>query len=481
MSGLIYNKFPDGLDYKSGLSTSNSFSIIPSSGGTFGTNAEDATIMVSTPNEAAFMDPKSCYITFNCKTKDASGAGVSTAVFENSANCVINRLTVKARRSRITLSDMRDFNKWSVIVNKMIKNPQAHVLGGDVTRGMPMVLPSGETTNLAYGGSSRGGAEGVSIAQELKDGNREFRVDLQSAPFFNGDKFLPVGLMGGGLEIAIRFEDFKNAFVDHKDNNAADATTATQYEISNMRFHCTLHYCNQNMLKAIKAKIDQTGIVVPYNSMVSLTHAPQSQNETLRVSNSLSFVKSLFLVHTVKADKNKTGNYSISNFGCPRASEIQISAGGILTPNVPLELANETKYDFGSSVYYPTSGEQMKELQEAFEHIGMKFDPAKIEKHLVERLLASSAKGSSSPTWEEMASWNGHNVIGLSLGSVKDDDFSSVYNRQLGLDTVSKTDMLLNIKYAASPSAYEMSVFLIHGNYFTLSSNAAVVPYQFSF
>jgi len=195
----------------------------------------------------------------------------------------------------------------------------------------------------------------------------------------------------------------------------------------------------------------------------------------------------MFIVHTVKADKNKTGNYSISNFGCPRASEIQISAGGVLMPNTPLELANETSYAYPPSPgttkqYYPTSGEQMKELKEAFEHIGMKFDPANIEKHLVERFLESSTKGTASnPKWDEMPSWNGHNVVGLSLGSVKDDDFSSVYNRQLGLDTVSKTDMSLNIKYASSPSAYEMSVFLVHANYFTLSGNGAVVPYQFSF
>ena len=496
-TSITYKKIPDLVAYKKALQSSSDFvvdtkkiSIIPSSGGgDYGDGFNtDLTVYIQDPNPGSFLHPDSVYATCDVEVQQSNGTACTTALFEVSANDMVERVQVRGLKSRVSLCDNQNFNVWSAMVDKM-QNPD-YYRSGDFSRGQIQEIggtfngTGKEVGSASYGGASRG----AQLAEDLGTGTMRYKLDLSKVPFFSGKMLFPLAV-SGGLEVNMKFDKTENAFAVHAiDNKTATRTTnatAAKYKITNFRLHATVSYMDREFMAAINNTILSQGLSIPYTSYIGLQHSPQSTNETIRVTNSLEHLRALFVVHRHSADINTLTSYSHSHFGNARVEEIQAIAGGVTVPSLALVCCDNTAYDTN---YVRTTGAAIEELSEAAKTLGIYDEKKSYNRYAKDRILAASSIGAENdtttpgntvPIFKNVGDWAGCSILGLKMESGTD-AFSSVYNRSSTSSNMPtrKTDLNLNIKYGASPTTTTANIFLVHSNVAKILPNGQIVPEQ---
>lgn len=491
-SSVNFSAVPAGVAYKDALSSSTDHIrdsrrvvIHPSSGsGSFGPGSQtECTFFVDDGANGSFLHPDSCYITCDIQTVTAVGGqtGVESANFNSSANDVIERVTVRGKRSRVQLADCRSYNLWSALQDKLYypKSYEGHApwSRGFVDQVKDDGHPDANAVTLFsknYGLVSRGATNVV----ELGAGTRRYKLELKYCPFFANKLLIPLSSTGG-IAVDINFSRVNDSFVGFQAANGTAATTTLDYRVTNVRFHCLISYMEERFMQAYNSQILKGGISIPYDSYVSLQHVPQSTNENLRLSTGLEFCKSVFVCHRMTADLNAIAKPSLAHLGNPKLEEIQLVAGGLVQPTTPLICATSG----GTNV----TGQMVEELIQAQQTIDPSFKSKdfQLQKQSMEITLASAANGTAvgsntGPKFAEVAGWNGCHIVGLALDSGS--PFSSIYNRSNSSmqDPQRKSDLMATFKYTSDPSAYTTNVFMYHSNILKIGPNGSMIPYQLS-
>jgi len=494
-SAVTYSAVPEGVAYKDALKSSTDFirdsrkvTIIPTSSGAFGPGSQTQCLVDITDGGAgAFLHPDSCYITCDIKTVTAVGGetGVASACFNSSANDIVERVTLRGARSRVQLADCRDYNVYSAVRDRL-RYPRAFMGDAPWSRGFPRKKQSkydGDATGnpITQHNENFGiGSRAPDLVTELGAGTRRFKIEMSYCPFFANDKLVPLS-SSGGLQLELTFARVNDAFVGHKDDNGTLATTALDYRVTNLRFHCMISYMDERFMQAYNSQILSGGVAIPYDSYISLSHIPQSTNETVRLSSNLEHLKSVTLVHRLTADLNKIGQCSLGNFGNPKLEEIQLSNGGIVQPTTPLICTTSA----GTNVTGQMVEELMQSAAAVDHHLKSKEFPLD-QKSMELPLTASttnktSISGEAGPKLDEVSEWNGAFIVGLKTDSSS--AYSSIFNRANSTNQAGtrKADINATLKYTADPSTFTSNFFLYHGNVMHVRPNGMVVPELLSF
>lgn len=491
-SSVNFSAVPAGVAYKDALSSSTDHIrdsrkvvIHPSSGsGSFGPGSQtECTFFVDDGANGSFLHPDSCYITCDIQTVTAVGGqtGVASANFNSSANDILDRVTVRGKRSRVQLADCRSYGLWSALQDKLYypKSYEGHApwSRGFVDQVKDDGHPDANAVTLFsnnYGLVSRGASNVV----ELGAGTRRYKLELKYCPFFASNLLIPLSSTGG-IAVDLSFARVNDAFVGFQAANSTAATTALDYRVTNVRFHCLISYMEERFMQAYNSQILKGGISIPYDSYVSLQHVPQSTNENLVLSRGLEFCKSVFVCHRFTSDLNAIAKPSLAHLANPLLEEIQLVAGGLVQPTTPLITATSS----GTNV----TGQMVEELVQAQKTIDSSFHSKdfQLQKQSMEITLATAAKGTAigsntGPKFTEVAGWNGCHIVGLSLDSGS--PFSSIYNRSNSSmqDPQRKSDLMATMKYTSDPSAYTTNVFMYHSNILKIGPNGSMIPYQLS-
>lgn len=494
-SAINFSAVPSMFNYKGALSSSTDHirdtrkvTIIPTSSGAFGPGAQsECTIFIDDGANGSFLHPESCYITCDVQTVTAVGGatGVESANFNSSANDLIERVTIRGKRSRVQLCDCRQYNVYSAMRDRL-KYPEAFEGKAPWSRGFVDRIEDGHPdANTAakfsenYGLTSRGATNVV----ELGAGTRRYKIELGYTGFFSnsfkGELGIPLSSTGG-IEIALSFARVNDAFVGYEDANGDAATTVLDYRVTNLRFHCQISYMNERFMQAYNSQILKGGVAIPYDTYVGLQHVPQSTNESVRLSSSLEHVKALFCVHRFTSDLNKIAKPSIGNFGNPLLEEIQLVASGLVQPTTPLITATSN----GTNV----TGQMIEELGQALERVDNSHHgkDLQLQKQAMEHTLATAANGvavgsNTGPKYDDVKKWNGSHIVGLALDSGS--NFSSIYNRSSSSmqDPQRKSDLMATLKYTNDPSSYTTNFFMCHSNVLRVGPNGSMIPEQLSF
>ena len=356
MSKIDYSGIPKGLDYKSKLKSftdnirdTRRVVIIPSNNTVYGSDAaQECLIHVKDSGIGAMLKPNSCYISYNVQTKVAAGTADNGAYFNSSANDVIDRITVRGAASRVNISDCRHYNVWSALNDKLrygnIPDSSTHPISrGFVQRTADFTDASGSaaqttTHNLGFGLGSRS----IAGVADLNDGKKRYKAELKYCPFFDNGSLIPLQLTGG-LEISLNFSRNNDAMVGHMATNGTLETTTKKYIVSNVRFHCEIVYSNDALTKFMAAEMKAGNLAIPYTSYSALQHSPQSTAETLRLSQSLKHLQSVFIVHRRTDDLNNISAASLADFCNPQLTGFQVSSGGRVQPTVELQVGLERR------------------------------------------------------------------------------------------------------------------------------------------
>ena len=493
-TAVNFSAVPKMFNYKQGLQSgtdhirdTRKVVILPTGGSIFGPGQQsEITFFVADQGYGSYLHPESCYVTADVQTTTAVGGstGVGSANFNSSCNDLIERVQVRGKSSRIQLCDCRQYNVYSAMRDRL-KYPEAFEGKAPWSRGFVDRIEDGHDAATAaakfsenYGLTSRGKTN----VEELENGSRRYRIELGYTGFFskssNNDGLgIPLA-SSGGLEVSLTTARVNDAFVGYEDANGTAATTTKDYRMTNVRFHCQISYATESLEKAYSDSMKAGRIAIPYETYVALQHVPQSTNESVRLSSSLENVKALFCVHRFTADLNKIAKPSLGHFGNPLLEQIQLVAGGMTQPTVPLITAttNGTK----------ATGQMIEELSQALERV----DPdhhgdITLQKQAMEFTLATAANGdavasNTGPKYDDVKKWNGSHIVGLALDSGM--PFSSVYNRsntQMGPGR--KSDLMCTLKYTSDPQAYTTNFFMCHGNVLRITETGQMIPEQISF
>ena len=479
-SAVDYTQVPSLVAYKSALKSpadhirdTRKVTVIPTSGGQFGPGSQtEATIMIDDGGAGAFLHPDSCYMTCDITTTDAVGGGAitNTANFNSSANDIIDRVIVRGKRSRVMLADCRDYNVWSALRDKL-RYPEAYKGKAPWSRGFVIktVDPTDGTKDKNYGLYSRG----VANVEQLKDTTRRFKLSLEYCPFFTNKLIVPLA-SSGGIELSISFARIADSFVGYATDNTTGTETCKDYKVTNLRFHCQISYMNERFMREFESHVNSGGVPIPYDSYLSLSHVPQSNNESVRLSSNLEHLKAVFAVHRFTGDLNDIKKASLAHFGNPGLTEIQLSSGGITQPSVPLICST----DDGKAV----SGQMLEELEQAARAIDPHLGDLEFDIASTQIALASSLPGTATnPVLADVSKWNGTHIVGLTMDSGQ--PFTSIYNRTNSTmqTPVRKTDLVASMKYAGNPSSFTSNFFLYHSNVLRVRKDGMLVPEQLSF
>ena len=495
-TSISYKKIPDLVAYKKALQSSSDYiidtkklSFIPSSGaGPYGDGYNtDLTAYIQDPNPGSFLHPDSVYATCDVEVQKSDGSPCTTAIFESSANDMISRLSIRGLKSRVSLCDNQFFNIWSAMVDRL-SNPD-YYKGGDFSRGQVQEISASlNGTGTTIGSASYGGASrGAQLAADLGSGKMRYKIDLSKAPFFSNKMLFPLAV-SGGLEAAMKFDSTENVFAVHAPENTdakvGDNATAAKYKITNFRIHATVSYMSREFMAAINNTILNQGLSYPFSSYIGLQPSPQSTSETIRITNSLEHLRSLFVVHRHSDDIDKLAKYSHSHFPNARVEEIQAIAGGVTIPSLPLVCCDNTVYDTN---YVRTTGAAIEELSEAAKTLGIYDKKKSYNRYAKDRIIATSTIGTAVgtntvPVLKDVGNWAGCSILALKMESGTD-PFSSVYNRSSTSANMPtrKTDLNLNIKYGASPTTTTANIFLLHSNVAKILVNGQIIPEQLTF
>ena len=487
MSKIDYSGIPKGLDYKSKLKSftdnirdTRRVVIIPSNNTIYGSDAaQECLIHVKDSGIGAMLKPNSCYLSYEVQTQVAAGTADNKAYFNSSANDVIDRITVRGAASRVNISDCRHYNVWSAINDKLrygnIPDSSTHPISrGFVQRTADLTDASGSaaqttTHNLSFGLGSRS----VAGVEELKAGQKRYKAELKYCPFFDNDSLIPLQLTGG-LEISLNFSRNNDAMVGHSATNGTLDNTITKYTVSNVRFHCEIVYSNDALTKFMAAEMKAGNLAIPYTSYSALQHVPQSTAETLRLSQSLKHLQSVFVVHRRTADLNNIRKASLADFPNPQLTGYQVSSGGRVVPSVELQVGSDDGKEF--------TGDAYGELENAVKR-SLGYDISKTPLDMTHfNTLASTAQSvgtAAKPVYSDVAKWCGSHIVGLQMdGGSK---FSSIFNRVNSFNQTGNADLTASFKYGASPSALTMNAFMVYDNVLQIMPNGEFIPEQIAF
>lgn len=482
MSKIDYSGIPKGLDYKSKLKSftdnirdTRRVVIIPSNNTVYGSDAaQECLIHVKDSGIGAMLKPNSCYVSYQVQTQLSNNTADDQAYFNSSANDVIDRITVRGAASRVNISDCRHYNVWSAINDKLrygnIPDSSTFPISrGFVQRVKDTTDGTSVSQNLGYGLGSRS----VAGVVELKAGKKRYKAELKYCPFFDNDSLIPLQLTGG-LEISINFSRNNDAMVGHHATNGTLDTTITKYTVSNVRFHCEIVYSNDALTKFMAAEMKAGNLAIPYTSYSALQHVPQSTAETLRLSQSLKHLQSVFVVHRRTADLNNISAASLGDFPNPQLTGFQVSSGGRVQPTVELEVGTDDGKEY--------SGDAFGELEIASKRsLGYDISKTPLDMtHFNALASTSQSKGTvTKPVYSDIAGWCGSHIVGLQMdGGSK---FSSIFNRVNSFNQTGNADLTASFKYGASPSALTMNAFMVYDNVLQILPNGEMVPEQIAF
>lgn len=491
-TAIAFSSVPDAVAYKDALKSSADFikdtrkiEIVPTSSGAFGPGTQTVAMFdIVDSGQGSFLHPDSVYVTCDIKTVTAVGGdtGTASACFNSSANDVIDRVVVRGAKSRVTLADCREFGVYSAMRDRL-RYPNAFAGDAPWSRGFPKKAQSkydGDATgnainafNVNYGIGSRA----PDLVAELGAGSRRFKIEMKYCPFFANSKIYPLA-SSGGFTVELSFARVNDAFVGHSVTNAALATTTLDYRVTNLRLHATVSYMDPRFMTMINSRILENALAIPYESYVALSHRPQSNNETLRLSSNLEHMKSVMCVHRLTADLNSIGQCSLGNFGNPKLTEIQLSSAGIVHPTRPLVVTTTN----GTKV----TGAMVEELTQAAEYVDpeLKGKDLQLEQDSMEVELATSTSNKTTianevgPKLTEVKNWNGNFIVGLKTDSSS--PYGSIFNRRSSTEST-KADINATLKYEASPSNYTATFFLHHSNVMRMNQNGNIYPELLTF
>ncbi len=462
-NAVRYDKIPVEIKYRDALQSSadhivsvRKLSIVPQTGGSgYRPSTQNTfTFYIDDVSQGAALKCSSVYMTAKIKAYKA-GVATDTAKFASSCSDLINRVTIRSKKSRVVLADIRNFGTYAALVDKLR-------MSDDMKQ---TTFARGFTEASEFESLYKSGKD---TADELKLGNQNFLFDLSVVPFFGSQKLYWPVASSGGLEVTFTLERAATGLLTY---NNADAglvgAAADDYEISDARLHVEYHYMSEALQSAIDANIKKNGVDIPYSSVINVTHRPTSENENIRLSSSLSHLSAVFCVHKHNADISDIDKNSISHFGNPQCQSLQISCGGILVPNLALTVAT----DEGKKV----SADLLMEIKSVMGEIGAgKISKDALNKKRVNKLLASSVTAARE-------NWDAGHVIGLRTDSGS--RFSSLFNRQSSSPAVNQSgaDITASLKYAVSPSASHIDFFLLHQNTARILPGGRVVPSQMQF
>ena len=496
-SSVNFGAVPAGVAYKDALRSSTDHIrdsrkvvIRPSSGsGSFGPGSQnECSFFLDDSANGSFLHPDSAYITCDIQTVTAVGGqtGVGSANFNSSANDILDRVTVRGKRSRVQLADCRSYGLWSALQDKLYypKSYEGHApwsrgfvdqVGDD--KGHPNV-----GTTISYSPNNGLVSRGATNVVELGAGTRRYKLELKYCPFFKNKLLIPLSSTGG-VSVDLAFARVNDAFVGFQAANGTAATTVLDYRVTNMRFHCQISYMNERFMQAYNSQILKGGISIPYDSYVALQHIPQSTNESIRLSSNLEFCKSIFVCHRNTGDLNAIAKPSLAHMGNPKLEEAQAISSGLVQPTTPLICATAS----GTNI----TGQMVEELVQAQKTIDPSFHAKdfQIQKQSMEVVLATATgtnlngaaiTSTTGPVFSDVSLWNGSHILGLSLDSGS--PFSSIYNRTSTTmqGTNTKGDLMFTMKYTADPSAFTANFFMYHSNVLKIGPNGAMIPYQLS-
>mgnify|MGYP003653280141 CR=1 FL=1 len=383
----------------------------------------------------------SVYATCKIKSLNSAGAAVDTAKFCCSANDILARVVVRSKRSRVVVSDIRNYNLLSAVVDKISMT--------DDERG------------------SMGWARGMRkrAIPQSKDHNPGAAETVQT---FSPD----YGRHSSGAEAFIAY---------HAANASGSApTTAVDYEIFDFRLHATINYYSEAAVAAVNAQIMQPGgLAYPYKSLINTTHSPQSQNESVRLASSLEHLNAVFIVHRADTEVTDVKANSLGHFRTATLESVQASAGGVLQPTIPLACTTATGTKATADV--------LEELKHAAPSLGVMvakgssvFDQDRFNANTSSE--GTGVGGGAGPLEGQLAGWEGTFMAAISMSSGV--PFSSIYNRSnsstQGMQS-RKADLLMTLQYASDPSAFRTDFFLAHDNVLRIKSFGEMMPEQISF
>ena len=389
---------------------------------------------------------------------------------------------MRGAASRVNISDCRHYNVWSALNDKLrygnIPDSSTH----PISRGFPQRVKdttdgTSASINLGFGLGSRS-IQGVI---DLNDGKKRYKGELKYCPFFNNDMMVPLQLTGG-LEISVNFERNNMALVGHKADNepAALEETTKKYIVSNVRFHCEIVYSNDALTKFMAAEMKAGRLAIPYTSYSSLQHSPQSTAETLRLTQSLKHLQSLFIVHRRTEDINDIKKASLADFPNPQLLSFQASSGGRTVPSVELQVGT----DLGKNY----TGDAYGELEIAVKRsLGYDISKTPLDMtHFNTLATTSQSPGTQTkPIYSDVAGWCGSHIVALQMdGGSK---FSSIFNRVNSFNQTGNADLTASFKYAISPSSVNtnkgltMNAFMVYDNVLNILPNGELVPDQIAF
>ena len=498
-SAITYSAVPKSVSYKDALRSSGDFirdsrkvTLIPSSSGAFGPGSQtECLIDIDDGGAGAFLHPDSCYITCDIKTVTAVGGdtGVASASFNSSANDVLDRVVVKGKRSRVMLADCRDYGVWSAMRDRL-RYPQAYNGDAPWSRGFPKKVQSVYSESIAAGTNLATphnvnfgiGSRAPALVAELGAGTRRFKLEMSYCPFFANDKIVPLS-SSGGLQLQLTFARVNDAFVGHIATNGVLPGTTLDYRVTNLRFHCMISYMSERFMQAYNSQILAGGVAIPYDSYISLSHIPQSTNETVRLSSNLEHLKSVFVVHRLTADINKINKCSLGHFGNPLLEEIQLVSGGVTQPTTPLVVTTSS----GTNITGQAVEELMMAASSMDHHLVGKDFP--LDQDSMEITLTNSDAGKTTiaqelgPKITEVANWNGCSIISLKTDSSS--PYASIFNRSNSTNQSPqrKSDINATLKYEGTfnQATATANFFLYHGNVLHVRPNGMMVPEQLSF
>lgn len=499
LTAVNYGKIPSNLEYKNKLMSSTDHirdtrrvTLLPSTGGgVYKPSAQNSfSVFLEDAAAGAFCKMNSVYATCKIKALDSAGAAVSTAKFCSSANDIIARVTVRSKRSRVVVSDIRNFNLLSAVVDKIsMTDDERGSMGwarGMRKRAIPSSKdhnPGAAATVQTFSGDYGRHSSGAEVKDELNAGTQNFLIDLSKIPLFGKDNDLDMPLSSsGGLEIEFTLERASTAFIAYHAGNVSGSapTTATDYLVTDFRLHATINYYSEPAVAAIEAQIKMPGgLAYPYKSVINTTHSPQSQNESVRLASSLEHLNAVFIVHRADVEVTDIKANSLGHFRTATLEEAQANSGGVLQPSIPLVCTTATGTKATADV--------LEELKHAAPSLGVEvakgssvFDQDRFNAN-------TSAEGDAvvagdGPKEGQLNGWEGTFMAAISMSSGF--PFSSIYNRSnsstQGMQS-RKADLLMSLKYASDPSAFRTDFFLAHDNVLRIKRSGELMPEQISF
>ena len=127
-SAIRYDAIPREVKYRDALQSSTDHiistrkvSIVPITGGSgYKPSSQNTfTFYIDDVSAGAALRCKSVHLTCKVKAYKADGATTNTAKFCSSANDLISRCQIRSKKSRVVLADVRAFNVYSNLVDKL--------------------------------------------------------------------------------------------------------------------------------------------------------------------------------------------------------------------------------------------------------------------------------------------------------------------------------------------------------------------------